>query len=221
MLSIVAVLEEFRSMLLGAEIHIHTDHKKITFNKDIKTQFVLRWHTKIEEFPPFVHYIEGEKNILADQLSRLEIFPSPAQLAKGKKLVEPAEVTDDEDEDESYFLEKEFSGLYDQTIWDILECYLSLPETEQLENNPLSYPYIREKQQEDDALLALLNKYPNNYVYLKLDDETEPIICYKKYPDKDDWNIALPNSIVPEVVKWLDILDTGQTRLQITRYTTS
>ena len=70
----------------------------------------------------------------------------PAQLAKGKKLVEPAEVTDDDEEDESYFLDKEFSGLYDETIWDVLECYLNLPEAEHPENNPLSYAYIREKQ---------------------------------------------------------------------------
>ena len=97
MLSIVATLEEFRGMLLGAEIHIWTDHKNLCFNNDIKTQRVLRWRVKVEEFSPFVHHIDGEKNILADQLSRLEIIPTPAQLAEGKKLVEPAEVTDDED----------------------------------------------------------------------------------------------------------------------------
>jgi hypothetical protein len=139
---------------------------------------------------------------------------------KGKKLVEPAEVTDDEEEYEAYFMDQEFSSLYDEDVWECLECYLNLPGSEHPENNPLSYAYIHEKQQEDDALLALQAKFPNNYVNMELDDEGDDIICYKKHPDRDDWKIALPDSVsmVPEAARWFHHVlgHPGQTRMRDT-----
>ncbi len=89
MLSIVPTLKEFQSMLLGANIHVFMDHKNLTFDT-LKTQRVLCWRTKIEEFLPMLHYIEGPRNILANNLSRLHCLVTPAQIAEGKKLVEPA-----------------------------------------------------------------------------------------------------------------------------------
>ncbi len=107
--SIVATVEEFQGMLLGADIHVFTDHKNLTFNT-LKMQCVLRWHKKIEKFSPILHYIEGPHNILADNLSRLHHLVTLAQIAEGKQLVEPAEVSYEE-EDKAYFLDQEYSGL--------------------------------------------------------------------------------------------------------------
>jgi hypothetical protein len=100
-------------MLLSADIHVFMDHKNLTFDK---TQHVLRWHTKIEEFSPILHYIEGPCNILANNLSMLNCLVTPARIMEGKKLVEPTEVSNEE-EDKAYFLDQEYSGLYNEDFW--------------------------------------------------------------------------------------------------------
>jgi hypothetical protein len=105
-------------MLLGANIHVFTDHKNLTFDT-LKMQHALRWHKKIEECSPMLHYIEGPCIILADNLSRLHRLVTPAQIAEGKKLIEPAEGSVEEG-DEAYFLDQEYSGLYDEDIWECI-----------------------------------------------------------------------------------------------------
>jgi hypothetical protein len=72
LLSIVATLKEFRNILLGQQITVFTDHKNLTY-KNFNTERVMRWRLVLEEFGPDLQYIKGEKNIVADALSRLEI----------------------------------------------------------------------------------------------------------------------------------------------------
>jgi hypothetical protein len=116
MLSIVATLKEFQSMLLGANFHVFTDHKNLMFDT-LKTQRVLRWRTKIKEFSPMLHYIKGPHNILAGNLSRLYRLVTPAQITERKKLVEPAEVSIEE-EDKAYCLDQEYFGQYNEDVWE-------------------------------------------------------------------------------------------------------
>jgi hypothetical protein len=214
MLFIIATLEEFQSMLLGANIPVVTDHKNLTFDT-LKTQHVLRWHTKIKEFSPMPHDIKGPCNILADNLSRTHRLVTPAQIAEGKKLVEPAEVSIEE-EDEAYFLDQKYSGLYNENVWECIERYLNLPATPHPDENPLNYAHIHELQQQDKQLLALQVKYPAYYVNLQLDDNVNDIICYKKNPTQPNWKVALPESMVVDTVKWFHQVmgHPGEKRLQ-------
>jgi RNase H-like domain found in reverse transcriptase len=70
LLSIVEILREFCDILLGHDIVIFTDHKKVSFSNFTSSR-VLRWRLMIEEFGPKVQFIKGSNNIVADALSHL------------------------------------------------------------------------------------------------------------------------------------------------------
>ncbi len=122
-------------------------------------------------------------------------------MAEGKKLVEPTEVFNEE-EDKVYFLSQEYSGLYDENTWECIECYLNLPDTPHPDENLSNYTHICELQQQVEQLLALQVKYPDNYVNLQLDDNLDDIICYKKDSTQPNWKIALPKSMVVDTAEW-------------------
>ena len=68
-------LKEFRSILLGQQITVYTDHQNLTY-KNFNTERVMQWRLILEEFNPTLLYIKGENNIIADALSRLDMQPS-------------------------------------------------------------------------------------------------------------------------------------------------
>jgi hypothetical protein len=55
---IVATLQEFRSMLLGAELHVPTDHKNV-LNIGDSSQRRLCWILYVDKYGPELHYVEG------------------------------------------------------------------------------------------------------------------------------------------------------------------
>ncbi len=106
------------------------EHKNLMLNT-LEMQYELRqyWYRKIEQFSSLD--VKGPRNILSHNYSRLDCLITLAQITEGKKLVEPAEVSI-EGEDEVYFLDHEYSSLYDDKVWECIECYLNLPETSHL-----------------------------------------------------------------------------------------
>ena len=76
LLSIVEVLKAFKNILFGQKIVVYTDHLNLTY-KVHNSDRVMRWRLYIEEYSPELKYIKGEKNIVADALSRLDISHEP------------------------------------------------------------------------------------------------------------------------------------------------
>ena len=90
LLSIVMTLKEFRSMLLGAQLTIHTDHKNILSIGDL-SQRRLRWISYVDEYGPTIKYIEGPRNVIADHFSRMPRSDDQVSPAVGKKDATPAD----------------------------------------------------------------------------------------------------------------------------------
>jgi hypothetical protein len=72
LLSIVETLKEFQNILMGQRIIVHTDHLNLLYQK-MASNRLIRWRMIVEEFGPQFQHIKGEKNVVADALSRLDI----------------------------------------------------------------------------------------------------------------------------------------------------
>ena len=84
LLSIVMTLCEFWSILVGAELLIHTNHKNILNIKD-SSHRRMQWISYVDEHGPELHYVEGSANVVADTFSQLSQKDTPASPAVGKE----------------------------------------------------------------------------------------------------------------------------------------
>jgi RNase H-like domain found in reverse transcriptase/Reverse transcriptase (RNA-dependent DNA polymerase) len=98
LLSIVETLKEFRNILLGQKDLVFTDHKNLTY-KNFITERVMRWRLILEEYGPELRYVNGEFNIVADALSRLEIISKPTTTNEQMPATEIAEMFAAREED--------------------------------------------------------------------------------------------------------------------------
>jgi hypothetical protein len=110
LLCVIATLCEFRSMLLGAELHIHTDHKNI-LNVGDSSEQCLQWISYVDEYSPTLHYVEGLRNVIADTFSRLSRQDDTSAIVGKKAITEDSEL--------AYY-----SFADDREIFD---CFINLP----------------------------------------------------------------------------------------------
>jgi hypothetical protein len=140
LLCVVATLREFRSMLLGAELHIYTDHKSI-LNVGNSSEQRPCWISYVDKYGPTIHYIEGPHNFIADTFSRLLRKDVPSTLV-GKKAAHLVSNSE---------LESLYLSLIDNE--EILQCFLSLP-CYLLNNEKEEKPKKRRKYSADIHSLA-------------------------------------------------------------------
>ena len=126
--SIVLTLAKFCSMLFGADLHVCTDHKNLTYKILINSQ-VLHWCLFLE-YHTHYHYFEGKANILVDAFS--------CQPTKHPLLMEGASVTD-----------SLFFSLTDDA--ELLDSFINFPPDNQM-RNPLDMAWIQENQFNDHQL---------------------------------------------------------------------
>ena len=84
LLSIVETLKEFRNILLGQQVIVHTDHKNILYG-NLTNDRIIRWRLLLEEFAPEYRHIKGESNVVADALSRIDMSEERNHRCEGQR----------------------------------------------------------------------------------------------------------------------------------------
>ncbi|POM74302.1 Retrovirus Polyprotein [Phytophthora palmivora] len=80
LLSVVEIIKEYLTMLLGFPIIVRTDHKNLIFSRETSLR-IKRWKLLVSEYRLTCRYVPGKSNVGADAFSRIEYDREPDNLA--------------------------------------------------------------------------------------------------------------------------------------------
>jgi transposase InsO family protein len=201
LLSIVETLKEFRNILLGQQIIIHTDHRNILYKK-LSSDRIIRWRLLLEEYGPEYVHVSGKDNVVADALSRMEADFSDEIVETNACAQLCAFVMSQLTRDESY--EAPNPGEPEE----MASTFLLESEVEE-EKFPMSPSLVQKEQAKDKELQKDISRNPDKYRKRKL--EGAEVITRHKL-------IVIPKSLQKRIVAWYHhyLAHPGMTRLEAT-----
>ncbi len=137
LLSIVMVLTKFCTMLLGAVLHIHTNHLSITTN-NTTPDCVICWLNYVKQFNSYIHFIPDKDNIISNTLSLLDCLEESVH-SKDKQV---------------FVLKNTLSTEMDfANDLLLIECFLHLLPLAVQDTNSTDYQWIFDKQNKTNELV--------------------------------------------------------------------
>ena len=240
LLFIVETFKEFHTILLGASIWVHMDHKNLTHRlTEFTTQRVLRWRLLLEEFNPTFLYKSGPSNVLADALSRVPTARTEREssqddltsndelmfcLSSYPILVEfpiDQEVTPSANSQSVTVAGQEAAGRYcpgrcpfPTTVVQHKpeEIFLEHPMFDEQGRLPFHYKTLFDYQQEDTQLLELPTSKPQQYQWENMGGH---LLVYRHH--NQHHRVCLTNTMLLLIVDWFHKAtahNMGMTRLQ-------
>ena len=205
LLSIVETLKEFRTILLGQKLVVHTDHKNIIYG-NLTNDRIARWRLLLEEFGPEYVHVAGKDNIVADALSRMDIKDHTE--APQSETAQMA----------AYCMATLIRDERDMNSGDIQECCFGSKEdaTEQggltaqeLEGFPMDPKLLAKAQKRDKQLLKAIEKSRKDFTTKVV--EGQELLCYNS-------KIVVPAILQDRIVAWTHqyLVHPGQERMEKT-----